>query len=89
MVAHLKTTSYRYKNRQNIPNGIALRLQRVSDTDEKYNHPSSEYQNYLIGRKCNPTLVKMQFGEVSRMTTTQERASKQKSNQIEKHQYFY
>ena len=46
----LPSTCYPYKNIRNVPKGIALRLWRICDTDEKYNQHSSEYQNYLIGR---------------------------------------
>ena len=46
----LPSTYYPYKNIRNAPKGIALRLQRACDNDEKYNHCFSEYQNYLIGR---------------------------------------
>ena len=51
----LPSTCYPYKNIRNIPKGIALRLRRICDNDEKYNQRYSEYQNYLIGRKYNPT----------------------------------
>ena len=34
----------------------------------KINQRFSEYQNYLIGREYNPTLVKKQFEEVGRTT---------------------
>ena len=54
----LPSTCYSYKNIRNVPKGIPLRLRRICDTDEKYNQRFSEYQNYLIGRECNPTLVK-------------------------------
>ena len=73
-----------YKNIKNIPKSIALGLQQIFDTDEKYNQCSSKYQNYLIGREYNPTLVKKQFEEVGKMTRTQARASKQKPNQVRK-----
>ena len=38
-----------YKNKRNVPKGIALR--HICETDEKYNQRSTEYQNYLIGRE--------------------------------------
>ena len=41
-----------------FPQGIALRLWRVCSSDEKFDIGSSEYQNYLIARYYNPTLVK-------------------------------
>ena len=54
----LPSTCYPYKNIRNVPKGIALRLRRICDTEEKYNQRSSGYQNYLIGREYNPALVK-------------------------------
>ena len=54
----LPSTCYPYKNIRNAPKGIVLRLRHICDTDEKYNQRSSEYQNYLIGREYNHTLVK-------------------------------
>ena len=38
--------------------GIALRLRRICDSDEKFDVQSPEYLNYLIVRDYNPTLVK-------------------------------
>ena len=66
----LPSTCYPYKNIQNAPKGITLRLWRICDTDEKYNPCSSKYQNYLIGREYNSTLVKKQFEEVDKMSRT-------------------
>ena len=71
----LPSTYYPYKNIWNAPKGIALRLQRACDNDEKYNHCFSEYQNYLIGRLRH--LCKKQFEEVGRMTRTKAKGLKQ------------
>ena len=57
----LASTCYPKENINNVPEGIALRLRRICDTDEKFNISSSEYQNYLIVRDYKPTLVKTQF----------------------------
>ena len=84
----LPSTCYPYKNIRNVPKGVALRLRRICVTDEKYNQRSSEYQNYLIDRKYNPTLIKKQFEQVGKMTRTQARASKQKPNQVRKINFF-
>ena len=84
----LPSTSYPYENIRNIPKGNVLRLRRICDNDEKYNQRPTEYQNYLICREYNPTLVKKQFEEVGKMTRTQARASKQKPNQIRKINFF-
>ena len=50
-----------------VPRGIALRLRRICDLDEKFDIRSSEYQNYLIARDHNPLLGK-QFHSVRNMT---------------------
>ena len=62
----LPLTCYPYKNIRDVPKGIALRLRHICDTDEKYNQRSSGYQNYLIDREYNPSLVKKQFEEVGK-----------------------
>ena len=54
----LPLTCYPKKNMNEVPQGIALRLWRVCSSDEKFDIGSSEYQNYLIARYYNPTLVK-------------------------------
>ena len=54
----LLPTYYLYQNIHNISKVIAFRLRRICDKDERYNQGSSEYENYLIGRKHNPTLLK-------------------------------
>ena len=80
----LLSTYFPHKKIRNVPKGIALRLRRIFDTDENYNQHSSEYQHYLIGRECNPTLIKQQFEEVGKMTRIQAGASKQNPYQEKK-----
>ena len=46
----LPTTCYPRKSINNIPHGIALRLRRNCDSDEKVKHQSEKYKNYLIAR---------------------------------------
>ena len=62
--------------------GIALRLRRICDSDEKFNIRSSEYQNYLIARDCNPTVVKNQFLSVRNMTKSDARQVKPKPHRL-------
>ena len=57
----LPSTCYPKKSINKVPKGIALRLRRICDSDEKFDIRSSEYQNYLIARDNNPTLVKKQL----------------------------
>ena len=55
----LPSACYPKKNIKNVPKGIALRLRRICDTDEKFDIRSYENQNYLIARDYKPTLVKL------------------------------
>ena len=57
----LPSTCYPKKSINKVPKGIALRLRRICDSDEKFDIRSSEYQNYLIAGDNNPTLVKKQL----------------------------
>ena len=45
--------------------GIALRLRRISDSHEKYEKRSNEYQNYHIATNYSPSLVAKKFQKVS------------------------
>ena len=57
----LPSTCYPMRNINNIPKGIALRLRRICDSDEKFTVRTSEYESYLISRDYNPGLVHKQF----------------------------
>ena len=76
----LSSTCYPKKSINKIPKGIALGLRRVCDSDEKFDIRSSEYQNYLIARYCNPTLVKKRFHSVRNMSRSEARQVKPKSH---------
>ena len=49
-----------YPNRKikNVPKGIALRLRRICDSDEKYDQRSEEYQMYIKARDYQSVSVK-------------------------------
>ena len=49
------------RNIKNVPRGIAVRLRRICDSDEKYEKRSEEYQKYLTARDYQPGSVKSQF----------------------------
>ena len=72
----LPSTSLPCKNTKNIPRGIALRLRRICDSDEKFCKRSQEYQNYLVAREYNPTLVKNQFEEIGKINREEARIPK-------------
>ena len=62
----------------NIPKSIALRLGRICDSGEKFDMCSDEYQNYLISRYYNISLVKKQFHYVKSISRSEARQVKQK-----------
>ena len=69
----LPISCYPRKSINNIPRGIALRLRRICDTDEKFNSRSIEYKNYLIGRDYKPSIVKKRFPHVPTLSRQQAR----------------
>ena len=46
----LPSTCYPNRNIRNVPKGIALRLRRNCNSDEKYDKRSEKYEKYLITR---------------------------------------
>ena len=64
----LPSTCYPNRNIKNVPKGIALRLRRICDSDEKYDERSEEYQKYLIARDYQPGSVKRQLEEVKKLS---------------------
>ena len=59
------STYYQRKNSDKLPNGIALRLRRICDTDEKLESLANEYKQYLIKHDYKPSLLDRQFQEFS------------------------
>ena len=84
----LPSTCYPNRNIRNVPKGIALRLRRICDSDEKYNERSEEYQKYLIARDYQTGSVKRQFEEVKKLRRSEARRTKVKSNQVRKLNFF-
>ena len=80
----MPSTCYPNINVKNIPKGIPLRLRRICDSDEKYDKRSEEYQKYLIARDYQPGSVKRQFEEVKKLSRSEARRPKMKSNQVRK-----
>ena len=54
----LSSTCFPKNNIENIPKGVALRLRRICNSDEKSEKHGAEYQNYLIVRNYKPGKVK-------------------------------
>ena len=71
-------TCYPSRNISKIPEGIALRLRRICDSDEKYGKRSNEYQNYLIARNYSLSLVVKQFQKVSQISRDNAQKSRSK-----------
>ena len=57
----LPSTCFPKNNIENIPTGVALRFRRISDSDEKFEKYSAEYQNYLIVMDNKQGKVKKMF----------------------------
>ena len=72
----LPSTCYPKNNIENIPKGVALRLRRICDSDEKFEKHSAEYQNYLIARDYKPGKVKKQFSDIKKLTREEARKPK-------------
>ena len=74
------STCYPCKSINNVPHGIALRLCRICDTDEKFESRANEYKQYLLARDYKPSLVDKQFQEVFKITSAEARARRPKNN---------
>ena len=61
-------TCYPSRNVNTIPEGIALSLRCICDSDEKYEKRLNEYQSYLITRNYSPSLVVKQFQKISHIS---------------------
>ena len=53
----LPSPCYPNRNIRNVPKGIAQRLRRICDSDEKYDERSEGYQKYLIATDYQPGSV--------------------------------
>ena len=60
----LPNTCFPKSNIENIPEGVALRLRRICDSDNKYEKCNKEYQNYFINRDYKPRKVRKQFSDI-------------------------
>ena len=78
----LLSTCYPKNSINKVPKGVALRLRRMCDSDENFDIRSSEYQNYLIARDYNPTLVKKQFHSIRNISRNDAGQVKPKSHRL-------
>ena len=67
------STCYPNRNIKNVPNGIAVRLRIICDSDEKYDERSEGYQKYLIARDYQPGSLERQFEEVKKLSRSETR----------------
>ena len=56
----LPSTCFPKKSIENVPKGVALRLRRICDSDDKFDERSVQHQKYLVARDCKPSKVKKQ-----------------------------
>ena len=69
----MPSACYPSNNINNVPRGIALRLKRICDRDEKFTVRSNEYKNYLIARDYKPKVIEKHFNEISKLTRAEAR----------------
>ena len=62
----MPSTCFPSRNIEKVPEGVALRLRRICDTDSKFEIRSTEYQQYLIARGYKPYKVSKQFSDVAK-----------------------
>ena len=84
----LPSTCYPNRNFKNVPKGIALRMRRICESDEKYDKQSEEYQKYFMVRDYQNGSVKRQFEEVKKLSRSEDQRPKVKSNQVRKPNFF-
>ena len=84
----LPTTCYPRKGINNIPHGIALRIERICDSDEKFKNWSEEYKNYLIARNYHPGLVDKQFQKVEWASKHNARKKNNKIKEVSKFKFI-
>ena len=74
----MPSACYASSNINNVPRGIALKLKRICDSDEKFTVRSNEYKNYLIARDYKPKVVEKHFSKISKLTRAEARQIKPK-----------
>ena len=78
----LPSACYPKNSINKIPKGIALRLRRLCDSDEKSDIRNSEYQNYLIARDYNSAVVRNLFHSFRNMSRKNARRVNPKSQRL-------
>ena len=76
----LLSTCFPKNNIENVPKGVALRLRRICDSDNKFDERSVQYQKYLVPRDYKPSKVKKQFSDVRNISREEARRPKNNNN---------
>ena len=72
----LPSACFPKSNIESIPKGVALRLRRICDSDEKFEKHSAEYQSYIIARDYRPGKIKQKFQALKKLTREKARKLK-------------
>ena len=64
---------YPSNNINNIPRGIALKLKRLCNSDEKFTVRSNKYKNYLTAREYKPKVVEKHLSKTSKLLRAEAR----------------
>ena len=72
----LHNTYFPKTNFENIPKGVALRLRRIYDSENKFEKRSKEYQNYFIARYYKSRKVRKQFPDIRNISREEARQPK-------------
>ena len=69
----LRSTCFPKNNIENVPKGIALRLTKICDSDDKFEERSVQHHKYLVARDYKPSKVKKQFSIVRNISREEAR----------------
>ena len=65
----MSSSCFPRRNIEKVPEGVALKLGRIFDTDSKLKIRSNKYQQYLIARGYKPHKASKQFYDVAMIST--------------------
>ena len=76
----LASTCFPKNSIENVPKGVALRLRRICDSDNKFEERSVQYQKHLVTRDHKPSKVKKQFSDIRNISREEARRPKNNNN---------
>ena len=76
----LPSTCFSKSSIENVPKGVALRLRRICDSDDKFEERSDQYEKYLVAGDYKPSKVKKQFSDVRNISREEARRPKNNDN---------